>query len=244
MAFTANSGPFLKFASICSFLGALTTALLIFVPDAVAEGFEQQVALHENSQYLAKRWILFLHPQFNFIAALGMGYLLFRKYPLQILLGLFFLGLWAVSEITQQALVIDALNQIWRPGYAVAGSESDQALYRTLIQGAGGLSDTYYFLVIYGFGLGSLLFGLAFVHLGSWARWIGWALIFIGALSLASFARYYLGVTSLNGIVNGAYQWIYPYLQPLVRVAMGIWILGQLRWPHTGGNANGLKGVI
>jgi hypothetical protein len=54
-------------------------------------------------------------------------------------------------------------------------------------------------------------------------------LLFIALLSLCSFARYYLGLSFLNPFVNLSYQYIYPYLQPLVRVGLGIWIWRQLK---------------
>ena len=95
-----NALKFLKLAAICSFLGALTTALLIFLPNPEVTDFDSRVQLHRNSLYLTKLWILFLHPQVNFIASLGIVYLFFRKYPLQMILGTLFLGVWAYTEMS------------------------------------------------------------------------------------------------------------------------------------------------
>lgn len=223
-----NINSFLKIAAICSFLGALTTALLMFLPNPAASGFEAEVMLYKNSLYLSKRWILFIHPQVNFIASLGIAYLLYKKYPLQIIIGTLFLFIWAYTEMSQQALLIDALNQMWRPGYIGADDESTRMMYNTLIKAANGISDSKYFLIIYGFGLGSLLYGLAFMREAGWAKWLGISLIFIGVLSLSSFLRYYLNVSFLNTIVNWVYEWIYGILQPLVRVAVGVWIFSEL----------------
>jgi hypothetical protein len=69
---------------------------------------------------------------------------------------------------------------------------------------------------------------MAFFQENGLAKWIGGSLIFIGLLSLSSFARYYLGIGFLNSIVNWIYEWIYPYLQPLVRIAIGIWIYKEI----------------
>ena len=224
-----NYKPFLKLAAICSFLGALTTVLLIFLPNPVSTDFESQTLLFENRLYLNKLWILFIHPQVNILASLGIAFLLLKKYPLQIIIGTFFLLVWALTEISQQSLLIDSLNQIWRPGYIEAENEVTKNMFMTLINAANGISDSKYFLVIYGFGIGSLLYGMAFVQQNGLAKWIGVALLFIGLLSLSSFARYYLGISSLNTIVNWSYEWIYPYLQPLVRIAIGIWIFKEIK---------------
>ena len=78
----SNYKTFLKVAAICSFLGALTTVLLIFLPNPVATDFQSQTLLFDNKLYIAKLWILFIHPQVNIIASLGIAYILLKKYPL------------------------------------------------------------------------------------------------------------------------------------------------------------------
>lgn len=216
---------FLNTAAICSFTGALTTALLLFLPNPETTDFESGIRLYQDKLYLSKLWILFLHPQVNMIAMTGIAYLLLRKYPAQIIIGTFFLAIWAYTEMSQQSLLIDALNQIWRPGFTQAQDENSKNIFTSLIQAANGLSDSKYFLLIYGFGLGTALYGLAFLQETGWVKYLGMAMIFIGLLSLASFSRYYLGINAIDGVVNWIYQCIYPILQPLVRIATGIWIL-------------------
>ena len=92
-----NSTNFLKFSAICSFIGAVTSALLIFLPNPEAIDFESRTLLYQNNLYLSKLWILFIHPQVNIIASLGIAYLLFKKYPLYIILGTLFLAIWAYT---------------------------------------------------------------------------------------------------------------------------------------------------
>lgn len=220
---------FLKATAICSFVGALTTILLLFIPTPEAPDFESRNLLYSNHIYLKKLWILFIHPQVNFLAALGIAYLLYKKYPLQIIFGTLFLFIWSYTEMTQQALLIDTLNQLWRPGYLAADNETTKNMYITLINAASGISDSKYFVVIYGFGIGNLLIGLALIWEHGLAKWIGISLLFIGILSLGSFFRYYLGATDLTAIINWTYEWIYPYLQPLARIAIGIWILNSIK---------------
>jgi hypothetical protein len=220
---------FLTATAVCSFLGALTTVLLMLLPNPEAANFEARANLYQNGIYMGKLWILFIHPQVNFLAAIGVASLLLKKYPLQLVFGTFFLLLWAYSEMSQQALLIDAMNQIWRPGFLDADNEVSRNMFTTLINAAGGISDSQYFLVIYGFGLGTLLYGLALVQENGMGKWIGISMLFIGILSLSSFIRYYAGVTGLDGIVDWTYAWVYPYLQPLVRVAIGVWILKEIK---------------
>ena len=49
-------------------------------------------------------------------------------------------------------------------------------------------------------------------------------MIFIGLLSLFAFTLYYMNFKAVEGVVYWAYEWIYPYLQPLVRIGIGVWI--------------------
>jgi len=218
---------FLRIASICSFLGAITTILLIYLPGPLAEGFEAQAELYLNSLYISKLWLLFLHPQFNTMAVLGITILFFKKHPEFVIPGTFFILVWALTEMAQQAFMIDTVNQIWRPDYLSEMDEINKADIRTQLSGVGGLWDFMYFLVIYGFGFGTLLFGLAMIKGDQFAHWIGYAFIFIGILSLLSFIRYYMGLRFLSGFVDWIYTWIYSVLQPLVRIALGIWLWKQ-----------------
>jgi len=228
-----KSEIFLRLAAVCSVLGAITTILLIYLPDPVAEGFATRVLLHQNNLHMAKLWILFLHPQFNSIAALGVTVLLVRRYPAYIIPGTLFILVWAFSEMAQQAYMIDAVNQVWRPGYLQASNEATKsALYSQLV-GAGAVRNSMYFLVIYGFGLGTLLMGLGLRKTDCFAGWIGVAFIFIGILSISSFFRYYLGLEFLSLPVDWVYDWVYPVLQPVVRVALGIWLWRQIGLVHS-----------
>ncbi len=220
---------FLMTTAACSFLGALTTILLVFLPNPTAYDFESSVLLYDNSLYLTKLWILFIHPQVNVLASFGIAYLLLRKYPLQIIIGTFFLLVWAYTEMSQQSLLIDALNQMWRPGYVNAENDDLKNTFSTLIKSVSGVSDSNYFLLLYGFAIGSLLYGFAFIQENLFGKSIGWVLVFIGVLSLSSFARYYLRVSFLNEIVNWVYEYVYTYLQPTVRIAIGVWIIRETK---------------
>ncbi len=227
-----KSEKFLHLAAVCSVLGAITTALLIYLPYPVAENFEAKVLLHQSNLHLIKLWILFLHPQFNSIAILGVTVLLVRRYPVYIIPGTLFILVWAFSEMAQQAYMIDAVNQVWRPGILQVGDEATKvALYSQLV-GAEAIRDSMYFLVVYGFGLGTLLMGFGLRKMDRFAGWIGTTFIFIGILSISSFFRYYVGLEFLSSPVDWVYDWVYPVLQPAVRVALGIWLWRQIGIVH------------
>ena len=185
---------------------------------------QNSILLYKDDLYIAKLWILFFHPQFNFIAALGIAVVLIKKYPLEIVVGTFFLLVWTVTEMTQQALLIDALNQYWRPAYMAAQDQMGRDIYLALIKGTDALSDSKYFVLLYGFAMGSVFYGIAMTREKGISRWLGIAYLFIGVLSLCAFSSYYLGAAYLSDPVAWCYEWIYPYLQPLVRIAVAAWL--------------------
>ncbi len=211
-------------AAACSLLGAITTSLLVFLPASSTVDTQNTILLYKDNLYTAKLWILFFHPQFNFIAALGIAALLVKKYPLEIVTGTFFMLVWAVTEMSQQAFLIDALNQYWRPAYMAAQDEMSRDIFLALIKGSDAISDSKYFVLLYGFAMGSLLYGIAMTREKGISRWLGIAYLFIGALSLGAFTSYYLGAAFLSAPVAWCYEWIYPYLQPLVRIAVAAWL--------------------
>ena len=149
-------------AAIASLFSATTTAVLIYAPDAQAA-----LILFRRLSYTligftsTKKWVLFFHPQFAFIASMGIGLRCLRSVYLYCDRA-FYLLIWVVTEMTQQAFVIDALNQYWRPGLLNSVDDSERTAYETLLRGFGGITDSQYFVLLFGFGVGTTLFGFAF----------------------------------------------------------------------------------
>ena len=219
-----KAGKFIRLASICSFLGAITTILLIYLPDPSAAGFEAEVALHSNTLYMAKLWILFTHPQFNVIAALGIGILLFKKYPEYIIPGVLALMVWGFAEMAQQAFMINAVNLIWRPAYLQTVDTTAITTLKTHLSGSEAISSSMFLLVEYGFGLGTLLLGMVLVKERGLAFWIGLVNILIGAFMLTAFTVDYFGFSLFSVPVKFFFKNAYPILQPAVRITLGIWL--------------------
>ena len=214
-----------RIAAIASFASAITTIVLIYAPGAdVGGGLLEQAELHDDWRYLYKRWVLFFHPQFAFIASLGVAFALFARRPAMIGIGLFYLLVWAVTEMTQQAFIIDALNAYWRPGLLNAASDSERMAYETLITGFDGISDSQYFVLLFAFGVGTMLYGLAFLSADLLGSAIGLTLIFLGLVSLLAFMGYYAGATTVVPLSTWVYANLYGILQTGVRVAMGVWL--------------------
>lgn len=212
-------------AAIASLLSAVTTAVLIYGPGIeVGPDLDAQAELYDNWLYLYKPWVLFFHPQLAFIASLGVAFALFAKRPVLVAIGLFYLLVWAVTEMTQQAYIIDALNQYWRPGFLAANDGPTETMYTTLITGFRAVSDSQYFVLLFGFGTGTVLFGVAFFAADIYGKVIGGILISLGALSLVAFAGYYTGLSAVTPVTNWLYEYLYGVVQTGVRVAIAAWL--------------------
>ena len=221
---TSFAGLF-RLGAIASGLSAATTAILIYGPSAeTLSDLSAQAAQHDDPLYLYKPWILFFHPQFAFLASLSAVVALFKRAPALTSFGLFYLAVWAITEMTQQAYTIDALNQFWRPAYLAAENPADEAAYFAMLKGFSGVSDSLYFVLLFGFGAGSVLLGAAFLSSDRFGALIGVTMILIGLLSLTAFAGYYTPLSPVTAVTGWIYQNFYGPVQTAVRLALAAWL--------------------
>jgi hypothetical protein len=221
----------LRIAAICSVIGAVTTLVLALIPEPVAESFDKRVLLYKNGIYSAKHWIFFFHSQLNIIAVLGVTVFLVKRKPYLVLIGLLFFLVWGITECAQHAFLIDAVNQYWRPQYLSSTEEKMKTAVFAQLVGAEAVSDSMYFLLLYCFGIGSSLLGIALLRLDKLATFTSTGFIFFGVLSIVAFLNYYAGLTFLSAPVDFSFVWIYPVLQPVSRLSLGIWLWKQARKP-------------
>lgn len=232
-----GKGKFLKAASICSMIGGVTTLVLVLMQVPVVENFNEKVLLHENALYLNRLWIFFFHPQLCILAVLGAGLVLVKKKPELIIPGVLFFLIWGITEAAQQAFTIDAVNQTWRAGYAGEKDEAIKAAYFAQLIGADAIRDSMYFLLLYCFGIGSSLLGIALLGEGKLASAVSVGFIFFGILSLCAFLNYYVGFKFFDRPVDFAFTWIYPVLQPISRFSLGIWLWKRSKQDMSGVNS-------
>ncbi|MFL0355443.1 hypothetical protein ACI5KX_03100 [Erythrobacter sp. GH1-10] len=213
-------------ASLCS---AITTAVLIYGPNPEpAEGLLNEAQLSSNWLALYKPWILFFHPQFAFIASIGAAFVIWKKRPALALIGIFYLMIWAVTEMTQQAFIIDTLNQFWRPGLLNAEDGSQRQAFETLLIGFPAISDSQYFVLLFGFGVGSVLLGFGLLSFDFLGQIIGVVMVALGVVSLTAFAGYYLApAAGLTAITGWIYGYLYGPFQTGVRIALAWWLWRQ-----------------
>jgi hypothetical protein len=212
---------FYRFAAICSWVSALTTCGLIFLPDFYAplEGFEGRMQRVHDPAYVLRSWVYFVHPFFTGTAALAVALRLRRIAPALVIPGLIAFLLWAVTEAAQQTLTLQAFDQ-WRIAY-LAGDEAVRStmVLRTAIYDD--LWDAMYFLLLVAFLIGNVLYSIALWHRPTkLAKAV--SIGYIGAALLTAFII--SSEVGGPGLPPGLDTWLYPAIQPLARTLIGVWL--------------------
>jgi hypothetical protein len=213
------SPSFYRVAAACSFVSALTTLCLIFLPAfyAPGEGFEARMARVDDPAYQWRAWIYLVHPFLVLTAALGVALLLRTRATVPAIIGFLGFLLWAFTEAGQQTLTLFAFDP-WREAYATADAATREAIrLRTDIYD--GIWNGMYVLLLIGFAIGNLFFGIAMVREKYFTRIVGLFFLAGFALTLTNFAGEF--GFALPAPLD---SWSYPAIQPLGRVLVGIWL--------------------
>jgi hypothetical protein len=231
-----NLSPgFLRFAAGCAVLSAATTLCVHLIPGAeVAVTFDQQVALHSNTIYLARLWIVLFHILIVIVSlwgvaaartGAGVGGWLGLGFAAYLLFG------WA--ELFRTAMALFALNHGWRSRYADDSAVRDTL--RPLLAGWPDLNAALFFLLILGFCLGNLFYGISFLTARERDRLecgLGFALL---VWSFSGMATLLHGYTALRWVPELPDWWSWTF-QPFVRVLLGLWLWREARVVSTLGS--------
>lgn len=215
---------FYRVAAIASFVSVFTTLGLIFLPAffAPGEGFDARMARVNDPAYQLRAWIYLVHPFLVLTAALAVALLLRTRAPVLAIVGSLGFLLWGFTEAGQQTLTLFAFDP-WRETYATA-DESTRAAIRLRADIYDGIWNGMYVLLLIGFAIGNLCFGIAMVRLKQFTRIVGLCFFAACALTLALFVGE-LGFPMPEPLAS----WSYPAIQPLGRALIGVWLWRESR---------------
>lgn len=216
----AFSPAFYRFAAICSFLSALTTLGLIFLPHWFSGGpdFDSRMARVDDPVAQLRAWIYLLHPFLVAAAAVAVALRLRWTAAGLALFGVLGFVLWAATEAGQQALSLVAFDR-WRHAWLLA-DEATRNILRVQIGVYDGLWDAMYFLLLIGFALGNACYAAVLLRRRGLSRVLGGFYLAAAALTVQILA----GELGAPGLPEPLASWIYPALQPLGRVLIGVWL--------------------
>jgi hypothetical protein len=133
--------------------------------------------------------------------------------------GLAAFTIWATMELAGISIILVAVNHTWRAGYNAA-DEAGRAALRTLFDGWNGVWDGMFFLLLVAFLLGCLFYGIAAMRGRGLERLVG-VLVLAGVpLTALIMIGGYTSATWGNTISDP----VYPFLQPVSRFLMGVWL--------------------
>jgi hypothetical protein len=211
---------FYRFAAVCSWVSALTTCLLIFLPEFYAplDGFEGRMQRVHDPAYVFRSWVYLLHPFVTGAAALAVALRLRRVAPALVIPGLIGFLLWAVTEAAQQAVTLQAFDR-WRVAY-LAGDAAVRSTMQMRAAIYDGIWDAMFFLLLLGFFIGNVLYSIAL--------WRGRALskaVSVGYVGAAALTAFGISVeVGGPGLPSSIDAWLYPAIQPLARTLIGVWL--------------------
>ena len=215
-------GPkFYRTAAICSIVSALTTLGLIFLPYLwlPVEDFDGRMNRINEPAYVLRSWIYLVHPFLVGAAALAVAMRLRTLASAAALVGLLGFLLWAGTEAGQQTMTLFAFDE-WRAAWATA-DELTRTHIRANAMMYDGLWDAMYFLLLIGFSIGNLCFGLVMVKRRGLTRVVGGFFLAAAALTLFTNMLPELGGPTLPESIE---PWLYPAIQPLGRTLIGVWL--------------------
>jgi hypothetical protein len=217
------SPTFYRVAATCSIVSAVTTLMLIFMPQffsAVPEGSPGRMLRVTDPAYQLRAWAAFIHPFLAFTAALGVGIATRRAAPALALGGILNFFLWASTEAGQQSLTLFAFDD-WRRAWLAGDPVVRQAIeVRAAVYD--GIWEAAYSLLLFGIILGSGFFAAILLRMrDTLSRVVG------GFYVLAAVQSSFIQSGELGGptLSETLAFWIYPITQPLARFLIGVWLL-------------------
>ncbi len=216
---------FYRTAAVCSWLSAVTTCLLIFLPElyAPADTFDARMARVHEPAYVVRSWVYLFHPFLVVTAALGVALRLRQVAAAWVLPGMLAFLLWGASEAAQQSLTMAAFDP-WRLAY-LAGDPAVRATMELRTAVYDELWDAMYVLLLIGFLIGNALYACATLQIPGFTRVLGVFYSLASLLTLTLLLPEFRG----PGLPEPLNSWAYPAIQPFARALIGLWLWRAVR---------------
>jgi hypothetical protein len=216
-----NNDTFFKIASVSALLTAVTTFLLWGLPQLYnsPSNFEESVLLSENSYYLTRQWVNFIHIPLALTGYFGLTIILFQRQPTLSVFGMLWFTVWGTIEMIGVSIILFSVNFNWRSSYKIA-DEITKNVLKNNIETFFSIWDSMFFVLLIAFLFGTLFF--------AWATWkskglekvVSWLLWLAVPLTLLIILSNYAGQNWAGQLT----KYIYPFLQPISRIVLGLFI--------------------
>jgi len=215
----------LIFFAICAFLSVITTIGIhsdLFTMDTGL--YEDKVQLYKSLRYNLEKWWIIVHCLLVLFSMWGIRQLRYDNSPSAFGLGFIFYVVFSFTEILRQFLMIFYLNGL-KIKYELSEVAEIQSQLLVQIEGVYLISNALFGLFIFAFSFGNLFYGIGLSTGKKWDRILGSLLFFWGIIGLLTLGNEFWNINSLGKFI-GVSSTIY---QPLVRLAVGLWFVQQIR---------------
>jgi hypothetical protein len=216
------SPAFMRVASICAILTALTTVAVHWLPDLWANltTFESRVQLRHNVIYLGRFWVVLLHCVLVVISMSAIPLLLNGTSRLIAMFGFGSYVMFAFVEMLRTSLSIFAVNRAWRVGYETSSDEMQRRAFRATLDSFGGVNDALFFLFFLAFTVGLFCYGFALLSRSGMDQRVAILFLLWGILNLPGL----IGTIVGNESLGAPFDWVGRYFQPAARLLIGLWL--------------------
>jgi hypothetical protein len=216
------SAGFVRFASICALLTALSTLAVHWLPElwSDATSFEAELRLRHNPIYMCRLWIVLLHCVLVVISMAAIPQLVANNRRIVALFGFGSYVMFAFVEMLRTSLSIFAVNRTWRAGYELTADEIKRMTFRGALETFAGINDALFFLFFLAFLIGLFCYGFALLPNKGLDQRIALLFLVWGFLSLPGLIASVAG----NDSFAAPFGWVGLYFLPAARVLIGLWL--------------------
>ncbi|GAB4039465.1 hypothetical protein [Spirosoma gilvum] len=223
---TAENYFIFKVAACCAVLSALTTFLLWYLPRQYSPPStpEESWQLATNGFYMAKNWVNLFHIPLTLTGYAGLTFYIFSQAStlthtsFKAFLAMIWFIIWGLIEMVGMAIIIFTVNQNWRAAFPSANAAGKGAIIAQ-INVFNSVWDSLFFVLLLAF-----LFGSLFIAWATWSfsqlRILSYLFWLAVPLTFFIIIQNYADVSWAAGLVT----WIYPILQPLSRLMLGVFL--------------------
>ena len=217
----SNNSSFLRISSIAAFISAFTTFLLWFLPKLYLspKNFEDSILLYNNTYYMLRLWVNFIHIPLALTAYFGLVLILFQRQPAKSVFGMIWFIVWGLVEMVGIGILLVSVNFNWRKNYELA-DELKRNVLKNNIEAFFSIWDSMFLVLLVAFLLGSLFIAWATWHSKGIEKVLSYLLWLAVPLTLLIILSNYANQNWAGEII----AYIYPILQPASRALLGLFI--------------------
>jgi hypothetical protein len=153
---------FVRFTAIAAVVAVFTTVLNTQLPHFYTSpsSFEEGAALVNNDFYMARQWILLIHPLPTLLLSIGLFLAMRKQQPGLALAGLLFTFLEKSVEFIGQTIQLFTVNLHWRQAYLVSTDTAEKEQLTSFIKNFAAIWNDCFFVLWVSYFLAAICFGV------------------------------------------------------------------------------------